>query len=417
MASSVPVARVLVVGAGTAGVAAAEECSRRGIDVAVVDRLAKPDPPWGSWPDLLAPPGTRSAAAALPLPPAEPLDSIFETEVVAVRRGEAVTAGGPVLRADSIVLAAGSRFEPAVVQGVRRPGSFVLDSPGRYAELGSAFGSADRVLISGEGARGLQVAERFSTSGAKASLIVSCWQPSEPSPPVLEVVSDAALERGIAVAPGKVDRVAGLTRAEAVLAGGEVFPCDAFAFVPRRVPRAVPLDAPPGRSGGILVDGTLRTRVPGVFAAGGCAELVGCLRPGSTLGAEPSMSGRVAGANSAGASVRIGPVRSWSSRVFGLSWSKTGPGAPACRALGMDVREVGRRWHAHSACTLTYEKKTGRVVGTEVIEPADSPSAALAPWTAGSATLRSLAYGSLGSSDISLISDTARLGLISWSGC
>ncbi|MDG6937924.1 MAG: FAD-dependent monooxygenase, partial [Nitrososphaerota archaeon] len=48
MASSVPVARVLVVGAGTAGVAAAEECSRRGIDVAVIDRLAKPDPPWGS---------------------------------------------------------------------------------------------------------------------------------------------------------------------------------------------------------------------------------------------------------------------------------------------------------------------------------------------------------------------------------
>lgn len=404
-------------GGGSSGTAAAHECSTRGMGVTVVDRLPVPDPPWRAWPDLLAPPGARGSTSPITLQPRMQFDSIFETEVVAVRGGEAVTAGRAPLRADSIVLATGSRFEPSDVQGVRRPGSFVLDSAGSYEELGAAACSADRVLVCGEGARGLQVAERIAARGTRASLLVSCWQPGEPSPPVLEVISCAAFERGINVAPGRAERVTGIARVEAVLAGGEVVPCDAFAFIPRRVPRALPIAARSGRSGGTLVDTLLRTSMPGVFAAGGCAELEGSLPSGSTLGTEPGMSGRVAGANAAGASIRIGPTRSWSSCVLGLRWSNAGPGASACRAVGMDVREVGRRWDARSACTLVYERKTGRVVGTEVVEPIDSPSAGLAISAAASANLRSLAYGGLGSSDISLVSETARLGLMSWSGC
>ena len=406
---------VLVVGSGTAGMAAAEECSRRGLDVTVVDRLDGAGVPWAYWPDLLVP-GVRLETTSCLSARKSGLEPVFDTEVVTVRRGETVTSEGAVIRARSVVLATGSRPGPTAVQGVRKAGSYVLDSPGRYSEFGSAASRADRVLVCGEGTRGFQVAERLSATGSRPSLVVSSWQSEEPSPPVLEVISDAALERGIAVTKGRVDRVFGLSRAEAVTVGGRVVSCDAFAYVPRRVPAPVPLAAPPGRSGGILVDRLLRTREPGVYAVGGCAELEGSLPPLSTLGEEPRLSGRAAGANAAGASVGISRVRCWSLAVLGLRWSRSGPGAKACRSLGMRVREAHGRQGSRAACTLVYEEATGRVIGAEVVEPADSSSGGLCSWVPGSATLKSLAYGGLGSSDISMVSDTARVGLASWSG-
>ncbi len=406
---------VLVVGCGTAGTAAAEESSRRGLDVTVVDRLDGPGVPWGSWPDLLVSEGRRDTASG-PSPRERGFEYVFGTEVVAVRNGEAITSEGSVIRACSVVLAAGLRFGPTAIQGVRKPGSYVLDSPGRYLELGSAVSPADRILLCGEGARGLQVAERLSAMGARPSLVVSSWQPGGPSRPVLEVISDAALERGITVATGRVDRVVGLSRAEAVITGGRVVQCDAFACVPRRVPAPVPLPSPPGRSGGIPVDRLLRTKEPGVFAAGGCAELEGGLPPGSTLGDEPRLSGRAAGANATGAGVSISRFRSWSLSALGLRWSRSGLDAKECRSLGMRVREACARQDGRSACTLVYEEATGRVVGAEAVEPVGSSSGGLGSWVPGSATLKSLAYGGLGSSDISMVSDTARMGLASWSG-
>ncbi|MDG6899340.1 MAG: FAD-dependent oxidoreductase [Nitrososphaerota archaeon] len=408
--------RVLVVGGGTAGAAAAEECATQGIDATVIDRLDEPEPPWTSWPDLMGLEG-QSRTVSSPLHQARPSASIFGTEVVAVRKGEVVTSNGSRFRADSVVIAAGSSFEPPTAQGIRKHGSFVLDSAARYEEFGSASASADRILICGEGARGLQVAERLSARGARPSLMVSCWQRGGPSSPVLGVVSDAAHARGICLGPGTVSRVVGFARTEAVIARGDVVPCDVLAFIPRRVPVAIRLAAPPGRSGGVLVDRYLRARAPGVFAAGGCAELDGSLPPRATLVDEPRLSGRTAGANSAGGNISIGSVRSWSLSVLGLRWSRTGPDAPTCESLGMDVREVGRRWSGCSACSLVYERGTGRVIGAEVIEPADSPTGGLGSSASGSATLRSLAYAHPGSSDISVVSDTARLGLASWSGC
>ena len=409
--------RVLIVGGGTAGTAAAEECAMQGADAMIIDRLEEPEPPWASWPDFLSSPEGQGRAVSGPVTRVDACASVRGTEIIAVRKGEAVASNGSLFRADSLVLAAGSRFEPPVAQGLRKPGSFVLDSAARYKELGSASASADRILICGEGARGLQVAERLSVRGTKVSLMVSCWQPAKPSPPVLEVISDAARARGISLVTGRVHRVVGLARAEAVIAGGEVVPCGALAFVPRRIPVTVPLAGLLGRSGGVMVDRCLRASVPGVFAAGGCAELDGSLPPGVALDGEARLTGRAAGANSAGANVRISAVRSWCLTVFGLRWSRAGPGATTCGSLGMDLRAIGRRWHEDSACGLVYERNTGRVIGAEVVEPAGSPSAGLGCSASGSATLKSLAYGCTGSSDISAISDTARLGLTSWSGC
>ena len=400
-------------GGGTAGTAAAEECAMQGADTTVVDRLEEPEPPWSSWPDLVSSPEGQTRAISGPSPRIDACASFRGTEIVAIRKGEAVASNGSLFRADSLVLAAGSRFEPPVAQGLRKPGSFVLDSATRYKEFGAASASADQILVCGEGARGLQVAERLSVRGMNVSLMVSCWQPAKPSSPVLEVISDAARAREISLGSGNVQRIVGLARAEAAVAGGEVVPCEAFAFIPRRIPVTVPFAALPGRSGGVLVDRCLRAKVPGVFAAGGCAELDGSLPPGVALDGEPRLTGRAAGANSAGANVRISAVRSWCLTVFGLRWSRAGPGATTCGSLGMDLMEIGRRWHEDSACSLVYERNTGRVIGAEVVEPAGSPSAGLGCSASGSATLKSLAYGCTGSSDISVISDTARLGLTS----
>lgn len=65
-----------------------------------------------------------------------------------------------------------------------------------------------------------------------------------------------------------------------------------------------------------------------------------------------------------------------------------------------------------SACTIAFERSTGRVLGVEAVETADAVPADVSSVASGSASLRTLAYG--GSSDISLVSETARLGLRTW---
>jgi hypothetical protein len=159
----------------------------------------------------------------------------------------------------------------------------------------------------------------------------------------------------------------------------------------------------------------MRTGSPGVLAAGGCAELGSGLHP-STLEEEPRASGRIAGANSTGMNVMISGIRAWSCFVFGVRWSAYGLGPRSARKAGLDVSVVSERWGERSSCSLVYDRLNGYVVGAETVE---DPACQAPPLAAicQRGTLRSLAYDvGWGSSDISMVSETARLGLRAWSG-
>jgi len=316
------------------------------------------------------------------------------------------------IRFDSIIVATGSRYKPVPFSGTRKPGVLVLDGAEKYEELGRACPSMDEAVIVGEGYRGLEVADRLCCFGVKAILMISCWQYEAPAPLVVDVIEDAAREKGIEVQRVSVSRAVGNFRVEAVVAGGSVIPCDTVIVVPPRLPNPVRSLLRLGRTGAVEVDRAMRTCEPSMFAAGGCAELKGSILGSGALTSEPSLSGRIAGSNSTGSAHSIGGARIAQLRVFGLGWSRIGRRAGLPMAFGNQVETVSRRWSPASACVITHERFSEKVVGVESIQPTASSPVGLPPLAAG-VTLEALAYG-LGSSDISQISETARLGFREW---
>lgn len=73
------------------------------------------------------------------------------------------------------------------------------------------------------------------------------------------------------------------------------------------------------------------------------------------------------------------------------------------------------RWDRTSSCEILFEEGDGRIIAIETAEDAASRAACL--YSPSQMTLSSLAYGRFGSSDITLVSDTARLALREWQRC
>lgn len=405
-----------MVGGGTAGAEAAREAARGGAQVTLVERSERHDPPWRCWPDLIgSPQGAGGSKAAVRVFEA-PEETILAGEVKSAGRNVATMTDGVTIRFDSVVVATGCGFEPTGFPGHRKPGVLILDCADRYAELGRVRSCIEGCVVNGEGMRALQVAERLSGSGRSVRLFISSWQQEEPSPPVYRVLEQAAEERGVSIANGTVSKAVGSDSLEAVVIGGEVFPCNAFASVPRRTPRVIPMRAQVGEGGAFVVDRNLRTSAAGAYAAGGSAELGAGFLPSANLGCDAAMSGRIAGANAAGSRFSIGVVRSTEAEMFGVRWVRVGIGFSSARAYGLLVGAVSHRWSATSGCSIVYERATGRVVGVEFVEEAGVTPTEIPLLAAAPVSLKTLAYGGLGgSSDISLVSDTARLGFRSWS--
>ncbi len=208
---------------------------------------------------------------------------------------------------------------------------------------------------------------------------------------------------------GEPMRVLGDESTEAVVVSGEVLACDSLALVPRRVPKVVPTEARTGPLGGIVVERDMRTTIQSVFAAGGCAEVRAGIAPSSTLDEECLVSGRIAASNCMGEKNLIPRARCIELLVFGLRWIRAGMEAQSAAHSGGRIAQVGLR-RGLSACTILYDRPTQRVVGFESIEPPEaSPIGGI--MLEGGPSLTTLSYGGLGSIDISVVPDTARLGL------
>jgi hypothetical protein len=263
-------------------------------------------------------------------------------------------------------------------------------------------------VVAGEGWRALEVADRLAGPGREVHGFISYWQREGPSSDIFAVIQEAAQHRGVSLHGGRIDRAVGTGELEAAVAGGDVVPCDVLAFVPRRIPRVIPTPASLGRTGGLLVDEGMKTTAPSTYAAGGCAELRATLPP-ATLEWEASLSGRIAGASCMGGRHRIGPARFLEVLLLGLRCSRLEMVGLA--ALHTNARtQVSRRWGESSACAITFERSSRRVLIVEWVSAANGRTET--PFLECGASLQALAYGGSGSTDISMVSDTARLGLL-----
>ena len=255
----------------------------------------------------------------------------------------------------------------------------------------------------------MAVSERLASPGRTVHLVASHWRHTAPSGPVLDIFRRSARKNGVIIAEGSVSGAFGAGRVEAVVANGDVIKCEALIIVPERAPRAIPTGAELGPAGGLLVDGLLQTTARGTLAAGGCAEMQNGFGVTAVLDEDPGMSGRIAGANCTGGKIAARNVSFLRARAFGLKFATEGIGQMALNLWGSRFESVSRSCGS-SACTIVYERPTGRVSSVQVVGPTEEDSLASVANAAG-ASLRSIAYGGLGSSDISLLVDTARLGL------
>ena len=311
-----------------------------------------------------------------------------------------------------MAVATGSGFAPVAIPGHRKQGAWVFSSPEVYAGLGRLRSSVARVVVAGEGTRALQVADRLRGDGRIVQVAVSGWRHGPPGTDVFDVLRRAATERGVFIVAGTVSRAVGEGRVEAVIVGGTVVPCDAFVILPDRVPRPVPTDAEYGVCGGLSVDRAMHSSSSYMVAAGGCAELQRLNARARIFDEEPRLSGRIAGANAAGLGLQVGATVRWEVEAFNLRWSGVEV-EPSFDGLRPYASTVSRCWGPESACSITFDRPRGRVSRVELVEPANVGTSEAPLLGSSTETLRSLAYS--GSTDISLVSETARLGLQQWS--
>jgi len=137
-----------------------------------------------------------------------------------------------------------------------------------------------------------------------------------------------------------------------------------------------------GVQGAIAVDDGMRTSVPGVYAAGDCAETFHVLLEGPSyvpLGSTANKQGRVAGTNAAGGeAVFKGVVGTAITKAFELGVAVTGLTEKAAEQLDRPVRAVniehGTRAHYYPApgsmhVKLVWDPGDGRLLGAQIAGP------------------------------------------------
>lgn len=194
-------------------------------------------------------------------------------------RGKRVSLGtGEALPYDRLILAMGASATLPSIDGVGRPGSFVLREAGDAMRI-RAYAQQNhcrRAVVAGAGLLGLEAAYSLSRLGLRVSVL-------EKSDRLLSRVLDARgselvgahfAKAGITIVPrSRAVRVLGSPAVTAVETSGGVLPCELFLSATGITPNTeLARNAGVQVGKGVLVDDRLQTSVPGVFAAGDVAE-------------------------------------------------------------------------------------------------------------------------------------------------
>jgi NADPH-dependent 2,4-dienoyl-CoA reductase/sulfur reductase-like enzyme len=137
-----------------------------------------------------------------------------------------------------------------------------------------------------------------------------------------------------------------------------------------------------GVKGAIAVDEGMRTNVPGIFAAGDCAETYHLLLEGPSyvpLGSTANKQGRVAGTNAGGGVATFGGVvGTVITKAFELGLAVTGLTEKAAAQLGRPARAVsvehGSRAHYYPSpgpirVKLVWDPTNGKLLGAQIAGP------------------------------------------------
>ncbi|HEY4938154.1 MAG TPA: FAD-dependent oxidoreductase [Actinomycetota bacterium] len=315
--------------------------------------------------------------------PVRAIDPVARTLATVDRRGH--EAG---MRWDALVIATGAGAVRPPIAGLDSPGVFVLHTMDDALKLSHALGPAGgSAVIVGGGYIGLEMAEALTTRGWGVTLVerLSQVMPTVDTD-LAALVGDELTDHGVEVVLGtSVREIAPSPGGRLCVEGNGDFErrADVVLVVVGVRPNAalgVAAGATTGRRGALAVDRKMATSLPGVWAAGDCAETYHALlrRPGYLpLGTTAHKQGRTAGENAAGGSRRFaGSVGTQVVKVFDLAVARTGlrdvdaaeagfdPLTSACVAYDHVPYYPGaHRIHQR----LTGDRTTGLLLGLQMV--------------------------------------------------
>ena len=274
----------VIVGASLCGATAAATLRAEGFDGGVVLVGAEPDPPYERPPlskEYLR--GESSLEEGFVRPTAwyadQDIDLRTSTQVVQIhaKEKEVVLAGGARLGFDRLLLATGGRNRNLDVPGAELPGVFDLRRAGDADRIREAATSGARAVCVGMGFIGAEVAASLRSIGCEVT-VVEVFETAlfrVLGPEIGRALEGIHRDHGVTMLfNDNVDRFEGDGRLERVVAsGGATIEAD-LAVIGIGTEPVVEITAGTGldRGGGIPVDATLQTEIPGIFAAGDVAH-------------------------------------------------------------------------------------------------------------------------------------------------
>ena len=239
-----------------------------------------------------------------------------------------------------------------------------------------------RIVVLGGGYIGMEMAETCASLGMHVTLV-------EMQPRLLpgfaaalaEAVDKTLHAHGVTV--HTASQVIGLDAGHVLLQGGGRVPADmvlAATGVQPNTALAQSAAVALGRTGAIAVNSRMQTNVPGVYAAGDCAESPHRISGQASwlpLGDVANRHGRVAGTNMAGGDAHFpGVLGTAIFKVFDLAVARTGLGQEEAKLAGFDavsaqIQAPSRARYIAGSSTLTLsvtaERGTGRLLGAQAV--------------------------------------------------
>lgn len=349
----------MVIGGGAAGMSAASAARRVAPDLEVVVCEAGGFAAYGMCgiPYLLGGVVPR-AESLLAYPPSEfrgrrGIDLRLNTRVDAIdasRRQVSLAGTGP-LGYDALVAATGAVPVRPPVPGLDGPRVFTIRSLDEAIELRRLLhsGTVRRAVVVGAGYIGLETAEALVCADVEVEVVEALPRVlGTVDEPIAQLARDelerhARLRLGARLEAVHADRNRPGPSLTAVVDGAEV--TTDLVVIAAGVRPATDLLVPagarhlPDRS--VVVDASMRTSLPDVFAAGDCIALPHLVlgRPAWVpLGPAANKTGRVAGTVAAGGTASFGGVVGTAVvKVFDLEVARTGLGLAEARAAGLDA--------------------------------------------------------------------------------
>ncbi|MFH1707248.1 MAG: FAD-dependent oxidoreductase [Planctomycetota bacterium] len=337
--------RVVIVGGGIAGIAAAESMRKAGMAGPVTIISSEEEPPYYriNLTRFLAGEVTLDALVLHPAP-------WYHDQRINLMRGETARSidlaarevhllSGDTVPFDRLILTPGAHAFVPPLAGADREGVLGVRTLAQSRRIANDLHPGLVVVVIGGGLLGLETAAALAAHGAAVTVVeVFEWllprQLDRPAAAVLErhvrgLGIDLVLGGQVQELPGD-ERVTGVT-----LKDGRTIPAD-LVIVCIGVRPNIDLARRAGLkvNKGIVVDDHLRTSHPAVFAAGDAIEHRGVV---TGTWSPAFFQGRIAGLNAAGQATEYGGLApSYAIKVLGISMLSMGtiePPDPACTVL------------------------------------------------------------------------------------